>query len=506
LNSTSEKPETAPASRKRATIALAIGGYTNTAILIVQGLLLIPLFLHFLGAHLYGIWMASGGILGMLGVLNFGVGNMLIQRVANAYGQKEFSKVGAYFINGMIVYLIITFIFIIIGLLLSFFFLEILTVPSEVNSQLRGCFQIAVIAAGAGIINECLRGFAQALLRPVFSMIAIAASRILGIVITVLLLYKNAGLWAIPLGMLVTEAFILIATLIQSVTLYRELHIKAKVTIDWLIVKEYFHQGGAIFMAKLGSALSRESDPLMIAYFLRPELTTVYMLTRKAADIVFQMLAILYGASHSAFSHLVGNGNQEKITEISTKLVMIVFLLGLIGFVPYVMMNHTFVTLWVGETFVLNQTIILMIGIAFFVSSLRNVVWQLLNGYGDYQFSSRIIFIEGLVKVLLAVILLNYFGILGVPLAMVVTSILATALLSIKLQSHLKLVIDVRSIVYAFAITAILFFISGYAGGMVYAASWMKFALFSGLTVMCTTMLCMVSNWTKVKILIKDYL
>lgn len=481
-----------------------VGGYVNTAIVIVQGLLLIPLYLHFIGAHLYGLWMASGGILGMLGVLNFGVGNMLIQRVANAYGKQDLSKAGANFVNGMFVYLIIASIFIIIGLLLSFLFPLLLKVPSELNNQLRGCFQLAVIAAGAGLINECLRSFAQALLRPLFPMVAIAICRILGIAITIILLYRNAGLWAIPIGMLIAEICILIAGLFQTVALFRELH--TKIVLESTIIKEYFKLGGAMFMARLGSALSRESDPLLITFFLRPELTTAYMLTRKAADIVFQMLSVIYGSSHSAFSHLVGHASKEKTAEISTKLLTMVFVLGLIGFVSYVMMNHSFVTLWVGEAFALNQMLILMVGIAFFGNSLRNIIWQMLNGFGDYQDSSRIIFIEGIAKVLLAAVLLNYMGLLGVPLAMVITSIISMVALAIKLQSHVKLTISKQKLVYAFAMAIVLFGLSGYFAGMVHTTSWVTFALVSGVVVMVTSMLCASANWSHFRLLIKGYL
>jgi O-antigen/teichoic acid export membrane protein len=42
----------------------AVGGYLNTTILIVQGLLLVPLYLRFLGPHDYGLWLASGGCSG----------------------------------------------------------------------------------------------------------------------------------------------------------------------------------------------------------------------------------------------------------------------------------------------------------------------------------------------------------------------------------------------------------------------------------------------------------
>ncbi|WP_265943741.1 hypothetical protein [Dechloromonas sp. A34] len=61
-------------SRKRAITLQALGGYLNTGIQIVQGLILIPMYIHFLGLSLYGFWLSTGAILGMLGVMNLGLG------------------------------------------------------------------------------------------------------------------------------------------------------------------------------------------------------------------------------------------------------------------------------------------------------------------------------------------------------------------------------------------------------------------------------------------------
>ena len=92
---------------KRATVLLALGSYANTVITIIQGLVLVPLYLYYLGPELYGLWLASGGMLGMLWLMNFGIGSLLTQRVGRAYGRSDFSNLGAYFINGMAVYLLI---------------------------------------------------------------------------------------------------------------------------------------------------------------------------------------------------------------------------------------------------------------------------------------------------------------------------------------------------------------------------------------------------------------
>lgn len=470
----------------------------------MQGLLLIPLYLQFVGAHLYGLWLASGGILGMLGVLNFGIGTMLVQRIANAYGQDDLQKAGAYFINGMLVYLLIVFAFSIAGLLSSFYLSAVFTISDEINAQLRGCFQLAVVAAAIGIINECLRSFAQALLRPVFSMVAIALSRLLGIGITVILLFRGAGLWALPLGSLVAEVLILIVGMAQAVSLFRTLG--ARIVIDSTIIKEYVYVGGTLFLATLGSTLSREADPLLITLLLRPELTTAYMLTRRAADIVSQMLAVLNGATHSAFSHLVAHGNKEKIAKVAAALLVTAFFSGLIGFVTYTVMNHSFVTLWVGESFALGQGVILMLGIAFFASSLRNVVWQLLSGFGEYQYASRVILLEGAVKTLLAAALLHYLGIPGMPVALLLGCGASVMVLFFKLNEHLELSISKPAVAKAFAVALILFALAGVYADTFDPTSWTAFILLAGGVVFGVSMLCAFFNWPVLKAITKEHL
>mgnify|MGYP006096588675 CR=1 FL=1 len=465
-------------SRKLATIVLAAGEYLNTAVLIVQGLLLVPLYLHFIGAHLYGLWLSTGGILGILSLVNFGISRMLVQRTARAYGQSDYPKVGGYFINGMLVYFAITFIFITAGILISYGLPFIFSAIGNDDELLVNCFQLAVLAAGLSIINECLRGFAHALLRPLVPTLAAVVIRTFGILMTVFLLYQEFGLWALPLAMLVSEGLIFIVGLLHATIIF--IGLKTKAVLDFSIIKEYFQIGGVLFMARLGNVLSRESDPILITYFFRPEITVAYMLTRRAADIVSQMLSIINGATHSSFSHLAGQDNDSKTAVMASKFVSLTFILAMVGFVAYVIMNHSFVSLWVGEAFVLNHNIIFFIGIAFFISSLRNVALQTLNGLGDFKYSSWIIFFEGIGSVLFSALLLSFLGLIGIPISLIATGLLSGILLSLKLQTKIRLNFSQADLKKAF----ILFF-SLFALGAIApyysstSTSWLMFIIHS---------------------------
>ena len=63
-------------SRTKSTKILAIGSYSILVVDIIQGLALVPLYISFLGERLYGFWLASGGIIAILGFLDLGISNI----------------------------------------------------------------------------------------------------------------------------------------------------------------------------------------------------------------------------------------------------------------------------------------------------------------------------------------------------------------------------------------------------------------------------------------------
>jgi Na+-driven multidrug efflux pump len=493
----------APPGRKRATVLLAVGGYLNTGILVVQGLLLVPLYLYYIGAHTYGLWLASGGILGMLALVNFGISSMMTQRVSCAYGQQNLLQTGKYFINGIAVYFCICLLFALIGWGVSNWIPEIFIVTGDEGELLRRCFLIAVLAMAIGIFNECLRSLAQALLRPVVPMISMAIGRILGIGGTIWMLFDDFGLWAIPLGTLLAEGVIFVLNLLNAITLFRKMG--GQIRLDREIIKEYAHTSPALFTARIGTTLSQESEPLLITLFLGPEVTTAYMLTRRAADIVSQMLSVVYGATHSAFSNLVGI-DSERAKKVASKLLAIVFSFGLIGFVSYAGANNSFVSIWVGQTFALDQGVILLIGAGFFVRSFRDMLWQLLNGWGDFIYSSYVVLSDGVLRLILMLLFLNILGVVGVPLALLLSCLGSGVLLWGRLRKYTSWEngsdMIFRQLVAVVALFSLSFLVAQFAP---IPDSWTMFVLYLAMLVAAAFLLFVSINWRMWEKLVMEF-
>lgn len=487
-------------SRKRAMISQALGGYINTVVIVAQGLMLVPLCLHYIGLHLYGLWLTTGGILAMLGVMSLGFGNLLVQRVALSYGQQDFRKAGEYFINGLVIYLLMASALVGIGWLVSLILPVFIKEIGLDEVLIVQCFQMAVLATGLGLINECLRSFASALLRPLYSSLALAGARIIGLALTVYLLYHEAGLWAIPVGMLVVEVLALLLNSIQSISLFRELG--AGVKLNRMIIKEYIQTGGLLFASRFGHTLSRDIDPLLITLFLRAEVTAAYMVTRKAADIVFQLLSVIYASASGSLSHLAGTGDDARIGRVAAQLLGLVFFVSLVGFVSYTALNAGFVSLWVGNAFSLNQSVIVIVGVAYCLNSLRNMVLIMLNAYGEFSYSSWFVLVEGLVKVVLTVLFLQWFGISGAPLALAFSCAVTLIVLGKELHKRISLPIERGSYIKAVAASVVLFVLAILLPHFVLLESWWQFALYSVICVSGAVLMAAWFNWRAFKLLI----
>jgi O-antigen/teichoic acid export membrane protein len=172
---------------------------------------------------------------------------------------------------------------------------------------------------------------------------------------------------------------------------------------------------------------------------LQPELSAAYVVTRRGADIVFRAVAVIYGSSQGAFSHLVGEGDGTSTGSAAFRLLATVFFAALAGFASYVALNASFVALWVGRGFLQEHLTTLLIGIGFFSSSVRNMLLQILSGFGMFAESSKITLWEGVAKFLLSAVLIRGCGVAGAPLALIVSSSAALLLLWRRLEERVSL-------------------------------------------------------------------
>jgi O-antigen/teichoic acid export membrane protein len=465
----------APRSRRRAAVQLLIGGYASMVLLTIQGLVLVPLYLLYLGPRLYGAWLGTGDIVAWLGMLDLGVASYMTQRIAAAFGEGDEESIGAYLLTGLAVQVALVTVLVLLGVGLSGLLPGWMGLEGVDASVLSGAFIVGVIGMGLGILGHGTGAFAVALQRPVVTQVAAVVGSIVSIVTTVALLLLGFGLWALAIGICARNLLILLANSIYAVMLYRGESLPSP-RVSRRVLREVVALSGPALLAVGGNSAAGRSEAALIAILIRPEAATVYVLTRRAAEIASMFLARLGGAVFAGFANLVGTGDRRRASSVLREVEHIYLAAGVLMMAVYLAMNQTFMLLWVGEEQYGGQLLTMLLGISILVAGYAALVLYLYGATGRIAESAYLTFGEAVARVALMAGLLLVLGLWGLPLAVLLTTIPLSMITIRRLGAELgeeagERVMEWRS----YAGMALLLAVAAVAGLRVWAVSWAGF-------------------------------
>lgn len=96
-------PEGRARERLRRLILTVLAGVAAKVVALASMVISIPWTLHYLKSERYGLWMAISSVVAMMGFADFGVGNGLMNAIAEAYGEDDRDAARRYVTSGFIV-------------------------------------------------------------------------------------------------------------------------------------------------------------------------------------------------------------------------------------------------------------------------------------------------------------------------------------------------------------------------------------------------------------------
>jgi O-antigen/teichoic acid export membrane protein len=401
-------------------MVMLAGGYLALALTVVQGLLLVPLYLRYLGPGMYGAWLASGDLLGWLSLLHMGITGVVTQRMAAAHGRGERAALGEYFATGVAVQAALMTVLVGVGLLVAPFVPGWLGIHGQEARVLARCFAAAAAATGLGFMAAVVGSLPLAVQRMAFNAAATLACTLAGLVTTVWMLLAGAGLWALVWGMLARNGLLLIAVAADAAAVVRREGTRMRVRGP--VLRELGALGGPSLLSMLGNTATGRCDALLVAVVFRPELATVYVLTRRAAEIISMFLARVGGAVYPGFAHLVGSGHLPRARQVLGQVDRAYLALGTLALAMYMALNRTFMELWVGPAQYGGHLLTVLVGLNVLLVGRAALATYLLGSTGGFRRSAYLTFGEALVRVAATLALLLAFGMRGVPVAGIVTT------------------------------------------------------------------------------------
>lgn len=401
-------------SRRRAAISNLVLSYGVMALTLVQGLLLVPMYVSYIPVPLYGSWLATGNVLAWVGLVDSGLATVLQQRAAFYLGARNPERLASLVGTGILLSLCLASVSL-MALVLAGPAATFVRAPPAGHEVLVRSFRLAVISMAIALAGQGFASLNQGLQLATICGVSSFVGGILGIGLTISMLLRGHGLLSIPAGLTLRSISIFLGNAIALGWWCRR-YLDATLKVDGRELRTVGKTLTFTGSARLGSTLVGQMDALITARVLSPTAAAVLTITGRAVDIVKMAGERIALSPMAGMSHLHGEGNMVRTAALCARLVQTVGWISAAGAGVAVTLNADFIRLWVGKELFGGQAVTALLALASAAALLGVTRALIVVSLGDISRVAYVGIAEATVKLPLQVVTMRFLGILGVPI------------------------------------------------------------------------------------------
>lgn len=370
-------------------------------------------FVSILSAEYLGISGLFSNILSMLSLVDLGIGISIAYYLYEPLAEQNEKKICQLMNYFKKIYTSIGIIVFLIGVVLTpfleWFIKEDLTIPHIKFIYILYVLDSALTyfsAYKSSLVNADQKNYIVSLYQ-----------NIIKIVQTVMAI----GILAITKDYIAYYSITLVATVLYNVMITRKANklypflknYKSEV-IDEELKQKIKKNTVAMMCHKIGNVLVNSTDNLLISKFVSIVSVGLY----SNYSMILINLNKIISQIFSSMTASIGNFNVSESDEKKEKLFYTLFLMNFeiynfcsIGL--FVLFNP-FIKLWLGDEFLMSQTIVLIIVLNNYLQGVRKTVLSFKDASGLFQNDKYKAIIESVINLVSSIILVKYWGILGV--------------------------------------------------------------------------------------------
>lgn len=389
----------------------------------LQAILLTPLVLHRVGANLYGAWMASGEILVWMLAFDFGIPNLLVQRVGAAHAREDYQTCGEDFAAGFLALGGLATALAILLYALAPFVPGWLHIGGGEAATLRTCFVVASVSTCMMLLDYGLHGLARGLQDTRLIYRFALAGTLLGFALTAFLLHQGYGLLSVALGLVVRVGVAFLGSVVWFFGIDARIRRACRIRKERL--RELLTLSLPMFLSGVAVAVMNNSGVTLVAVLLRPELAVVYGITKRAADLVRSLADMVGLASYGGFAHLRASGDAHRAQAVYGEIhaTYVAFSIALLS--ATVAVNPSLVATWTGSASYGGLALNVLVALAALAGGWSYLTVNLLRATGKTAEGSWAVVLDSLVRVPLMALLAITMGLEGLAFATILTAAVA---------------------------------------------------------------------------------
>lgn len=392
--------------------------YIQLFVGILIAILLTPYMISKLGEELYGYWILLNSILIYLNLGNLGFGTTLLKEASHINDMYLLNK---YISTIFFFFLVIVFCI----LLLSFYFIEyldtIFLIPNGLLSIAKTTFIIFITTFFISFMSSIFQTILFA--KGYFHIQAFTGTvkALFSAFFIAFILSMDYSIVEISLvNLIITIFFSFIIYLITKA--YVPFHISFQY-FDFDIFKKMFSPSIHYFVVAATATIILYSDNIIISSYIGLSSVAIYAIGYKIVDISQKLLFKVVDVMIPDIARLYSEKEYHTIYRLHNKVLLYSTILGTLGYGFLFIFGIDIIELWVGKKYTLDSNIFdVFVFFGFWhtwvhVSAVFNVAM------GNHKQPSYMGMANAILNIILSIILLKFYGLLGVALGTLISHI-----------------------------------------------------------------------------------
>lgn len=402
-------------NRKKSFMMNAGTSMLSKGVLLIIRFLLRAQFIKILGDEILGYNATFGNILSLLNLSELGIGYAITFKLYKPFAQKKYEEINNYLTiyRNFFRYIMVTMSM--MGGVICFFLPLIVKTSYDKWGFLVGIFLLQLgktVATYTFSYNKIILNVQEK--NYLINFVELGTNLITLIVqfVSVVIL-KNYYLY-----LLVDIVGVLVSNIILHFYVRRKYRyiriVKQKTQEFYAYIQEIKYSLKDVIIVKLGGYVLNATDYLVISMILG----SVYSGFLSNYNLIFSNTQNLILVAMSSVQSIIGNAlykeKKEEVLKIVIKFTDILSIMATL-FCPiaYVLIDD-FITLWIGEQYVLTTWIGLLCSINVALMLLSNPISLLFGSLGYYHYDKKIIIFSALINIVVSVVLCKEIGVVGV--------------------------------------------------------------------------------------------
>lgn len=416
--------------RRRKVLKTAWSGLVARAISIGVGMLMVPLSVHYLGKEKYGLWVAVSSLVAMLGFMDGGAGNAVINMVAHASGAKKdnldkivstaFFSLMALAVIGCLLFLSV-FPFVSWGKLLG---VTESTSLSELNIVVMIVGLFFFVSMFTTLVGKIQRGLQEGNLDNLWSGVA----AVLSLLFVYIAIQKDAGLLGVVISFLAGPIIAYLASNIHYLFICRRDLRPQLYNVDSAIAKNLFSVGGLFFVLQITATIQGQADNVIIANMLGAAAVSNYAICMKLFFSVSMLFSLVLAPLWPAYREAIASGDMLWVKRIFFKSMRWVLIISIPAALMLILSGRRIIELWVGQDAVPSASLLVGCGIWMVFLTAGSALAALLNSLQLLRIQMAVAISAAAVNIVLTIWLIRMIGVEGAVWGSVISYIICSVL------------------------------------------------------------------------------